>query len=195
MSLICVLINSGAFVVGHPSQGILDAIPLPLVRIWEFFTGVGLGNYFSRWTKFKARSQPIIFGRFGLWTYGGMVATLGLLCLPANRLTSLVVLTFSAWIFGLASERTIPARILSTKTMILGGGISYSMYLVQEPVKELTKMVADHAHIGSAGFRLGMMVILLLAIATIMFKGIEGPVRKALRGGFARLEARRQIKA
>jgi peptidoglycan/LPS O-acetylase OafA/YrhL len=132
-----------------------------------------------------------LIGGGGLWTYGSAIATIALLCCPASRWTSLVVVAFAALLFGLAAETTLLSRFLSTNTMLLGGGISYSIYLVQMPVKSWVQAIAERLHVGSEAVRFGATTVALLGVSLLLFKGVEDPARKLLRGVFARMEARR----
>jgi peptidoglycan/LPS O-acetylase OafA/YrhL len=194
MLALAVSINSGVYVLGYPSHGILSAIPLPLIRLPEFLTGVELGNYYLAFVS-RERSS---FNRTwlktpGLWTYPAVVATIALLCRARGPATSLVLIAFAALVFGLALERTLISRILATKLMIFGGGISYSIYLLQAPVKDMVLKISDSLHINSAMVRMASMVASLLVLSAISFKTVEGPARQRLRSLFARLEQRRMI--
>ena len=191
---LAVFINSGVYILGYPSHGVLSEIPLPLLRLPEFLTGVGLGNYYLGWI---SRKRPSLKRRWlntpGLWTYPAVLVTIALLCRARGPATSLVLIAFAALVFGLASERTFISRILATKLMIFGGGISYSIYLLQAPVKDMVLKISDSLHINSAMVRTASMVVSLLVLSAISFKTVEGPARQKLRSLFARLEERRMI--
>jgi peptidoglycan/LPS O-acetylase OafA/YrhL len=188
-----VAINSAANVLGYASHGILHAVPLPLMRLPEFLAGVGLGNYFLRKTaSAAARSRPSVPAS-GLWTYVPVIVTIALLCRARDHWTSLVLITFAMLIFGLASERTLLAQVLSSKIVLFGGAISYSVYLLQAPVKDMVRIFADHLQIASVGFRTGLLFALLLLLSAISFKSIEEPARRRLRSMFAALEERRMV--
>lgn len=196
MLLICVSINSGSRSLGSHSPYLFSSVPLPLLHLPEFFTGVGLGNYFSglfKQTKSASSGARTLPGR-GIWTYLSVLVTIGLLCRGASPWTSLIVVAFAALIFGLAAERTLLSRFLSTPIMLLGGGISYSMYLMQVPVKILVLLLADRLHYQSQALRMGATGILLITISLILFWAVENPARRLLRTGFARLEERREAK-
>ena len=188
MLLLCVAINSGSRSWGYKPEGIWHWIPLPIPHLPEFFTGVGLGNlYLRRLTNESSESLP---GR-GLWTYASLLATLALLCLPANRWTSTVVVAFAALLFGLAAEKTLLSRFLSTNAMLLGGGISYSVYLVQMPVKNWVQLITSAMHLNSEALRFLITATVLIGVSLILFKAVEDPARKVLRGVFSRMEAAR----
>jgi peptidoglycan/LPS O-acetylase OafA/YrhL len=194
MLAMAVFINSSVYVLGYPSHGALSVIPLPLMRLPEFLAGVGLGNYYLAVVSRKRSSvSSTLLSKPGLWTYLALLVTIALLCRPRGAMTSLVLIAFAALVFGLAAERTLVSRILSTKFMVLGGGISYSIYLLQAPVKDMVLKISDSWHINSTFIRMGSMVFSLFVLSAISFKSVEGPARHQLRSLFARLEQRRMI--
>jgi peptidoglycan/LPS O-acetylase OafA/YrhL len=194
MLALAVFTNSGVYILGYPSHGVLSGIPLPLIRLPEFLVGVGLGNYYLA---LVSRKRPSLMRKWvimpGLWTYPAVLVTIALLCRARGPATSLVLIAFAALVFGLASERTLISRILATKLMIFGGGISYSIYLLQAPVKDMVLSISDRLHIQSSTFRTLSVVVFLIALSAISFKMIEGPARHKLRSLFARLEQRRML--
>ena len=188
MLLLCVALNSTSRVLGYKAQGLWRWIPLPLPHLPEFLTGVALGNYFLRRLTLKPGGNM----GAGLWTYGGAALTAAILCLPAGRWTSAVVIGFAALLYGLAAEKTLLARFLSTKAMLLGGEISYSVYLIQIPLKSWIKMAFDRMHAGSEVVRLGVTAVALIVVSLILYKTVEVPARKLIRSVFAKLEVRRE---
>ncbi len=196
MLLLCVAVDSTSRVLGYKPQGIFRWLPLPLPHLPEFFAGVGIGNYFLRHLALNNMrpGAPLLRGN-GLWTYASVAATLALLCCPINRWTSLVVTAFAALLFGLAAERTLLSRFLSTRIMLLGGGISYSIYLMQMPVKFWIQAIAKRTHLGSETLRFAITVVALIGISWFLFRAVEDPARRVLRGLFANMEARRDRRA
>jgi peptidoglycan/LPS O-acetylase OafA/YrhL len=191
---LAVFINSGVYILGYPSHGVLSEIPLPLMRLPEFLTGVGLGNYYLQWVSRKRpRLKCAWLHTPGVWTYPAVLVTIALLCRARGPATSLVLIAFAALVFGLASESTLISRILATRLMIFGGGISYSIYLLQAPVKDMVLKISDSLHINSTMVRMASMIVSLLVLSAISFKTVEGPARQKLRSLFARLEQRRMI--
>jgi peptidoglycan/LPS O-acetylase OafA/YrhL len=192
MLLVCVLCNLSTHVFASTSYTWLDRIPLPLLRLPEFLAGVASGNYFlGRLSHPELRADGKVLAGNGAWTYLSAIATIALLCTPEGQWTSLVAVSFCTLVFGLAAEKTMLSRVLSTKTMLLGGGISYSIYLMQQPVKELVNLSASRFHVSSEAARMGAMILLLFTVSYLLFKGVEEPVRRLLRSFFAKLEQRR----
>jgi peptidoglycan/LPS O-acetylase OafA/YrhL len=191
---LAISVNSGVYILGYPSHGVLSKVPLPLIRLPEFLVGVGLGNYYLTFVSRKRPSPKRVWSNTqGLWTYPAVLVTIALLCRARGPATSVVLIAFAALVFGLASERTLISRMLSTQRMIFGGGISYSIYLLQAPVKDMVLHISDRLHIESSGVRMLCMVAFLIAFSAISYKIIEGPARHKLRSFFARLEQRRML--
>ena len=194
--LVCVALNSGSRTLGYTAEGVFRRIPLPLLHLSEFFTGVGLGNYFLRRSALAdARLNARILRGSGTWTYVSALATVALLCRAPGRWTSLVVIAFSALIFGLAAEKTLLSRFLATRVMVLGGGISYAIYLMQMPLKLWVSLTFERLGIQLLSLRLVVTALLLIAVSLLLFKLVEDPARKLLRSFFARVEQGRQAAA
>lgn len=180
MLAVCVGVNSASRTLGYVAEGWYRWTPLPVLHLPEFLVGVGLGNLYLR--------RGAQAGR-GMLTYGAGLATVALLCCPAGRWTSVVVIAFAALLYGLAAESTMVSRLLSTKTMLLGGGISYSIYLVQMPVKAWVQGVAQRVGLRSEMVRFGVTAVALMGISLLLFRFVEDPARRVLRASFARLNA------
>jgi peptidoglycan/LPS O-acetylase OafA/YrhL len=191
---LAVVMNSSVYILGYPSHGVLSGMPLPLIRLPEFLVGVGLGNYYLA---VVSRKRPGLkhtwLNTQGLWTYSAAMVTIALLCRARGTATSVVLIAFAALVFGLASERTLVSRILATKLMMFGGSISYSIYLLQAPVKDMVLKISDSLHVNSTMVRMGCMVASLFVLSALSFETVEGPTRQKLRYFFARLEQRRML--
>ena len=196
MLALCVGFDSGARTLGYAPDRFLQ-VPLPIWHLPEFFAGVGLGNYFLRrlaLSNMQTPWRPVLPGR-GLWTYGSVIAAMALLCRPQDRWLSFVVPAFCALVFSLAAERTLLSRFLSTPLVMLGGGISYSIYLFQFPVRQWVQAITERMHLHSETLRSAITVATLLVLSLILFKGVEDPARRVIRRFFAALEARRGTQA
>jgi peptidoglycan/LPS O-acetylase OafA/YrhL len=101
------------------------------------------------------------------------------------------VVSFAALLFGLAAERSLLQRMLSTRWMLVGGQISYGMYLLQWPCKMEVNHVCELLHISSMPLRLLLDVLVLIALSTLGFYLVENPARRLIRRGFARIESLR----
>jgi peptidoglycan/LPS O-acetylase OafA/YrhL len=167
-------------------------VPLAVQRLPEFLAGVMLGNYFYGSAIRERDKYGEAEGKRGGWlTYVGAIAGLALLCHVQWRWSSLIVLPSSLLIFGLSVEKTLISDFLSTRIMIFGGAISYSMYLIQNTVKDIAKWLGPRVHIHSELGLSVLMLILLVLLSAASFEGIEKPARDVIRSFFAKLERRR----
>jgi peptidoglycan/LPS O-acetylase OafA/YrhL len=185
----CVAIRSAFYSLGTPRVPLVQFVPQPILHLGEFLAGVCIGNYILRHFAVGTRLP----GR-GAWTYGSALLTTVLLCCASVQWTSLVVLGFSALIYGLGAERSLLSRVLSTRLLLLGGGVSYSIYLMQVEVKGWVILAATRLHLQSPSLRLIITTAILLILSLALFEGVEQPSRKILRSFFARLEQRRMIR-
>jgi peptidoglycan/LPS O-acetylase OafA/YrhL len=167
-------------------------VPIAVQRLPEFLAGVTLGNLFY-WTSLHARErnnglEPRMSG--GWLTYVATFVGIVLLCHATWRWSSLIVLPWSLLIFGLAVEKTPISDLLSTRMMIFGGAISYSMYLLQTSVKDIAKWIGPRIHVHSESALSVLMFILLVLISAASYEGIEKPARDLIRSFFAKRERR-----
>lgn len=155
-------------------------LPLPLLRLPEFLLGMTIGLQHLRGKHPKPglpRSSRISLCAFSI---------LVLLSLPIGTWVSLVMVPFSILVHDLAVGESRLARLLSTPTMVLLGGASYSVYLLQFPVRSWTRVLSEHllgriAHLGTP-----FTPIVLVIFSIGVYRFWEEPARKALRNWFAR---------
>jgi peptidoglycan/LPS O-acetylase OafA/YrhL len=191
MLLVCVALNTSSRTLSYPAQGVFRWIPLAPLHVSEFLAGVGLGNYFLRRMRDVAPTGRNVVAGSGALTYVSAALAVGLLCRAGDRWTSVVDVAFCGLILGLAGERTGLSRFLSTPTMVLGGGISYSVYLIQMPVKSWVYLATTRLHVHSEVIRLSLTAVALLVISWVLFRTVEDPCRRVLRDFFLRLETTR----
>jgi peptidoglycan/LPS O-acetylase OafA/YrhL len=185
------LLNSGVRVLGYPTHGLLSTIPLPILRLPEFFAGIGLGNYFLHTDSHTQAQGRTLLPVRGAVTYLSVALAALLLCRAVGPLTSLVIVPFTALILGLATEVTKLSRFLSDRWMIFGGGISYAVYLLQVAAKDFAISAATRLHSNSVGLRFAATLLILLLASAITYQFVELPGREKLRSFFANLEKRR----
>lgn len=184
----CVLFDTVTRTLGSTPSGVYRFIPLALCHLPEFIAGVTCGNLLLRRLRTPAHaSSPLLFVS-GAFSWVAALASAFVLCLTPNRWTSIVILAFSSLLFGLAAERTLLSRALSTPLMVLGGGISYSVYLLQLSVKTWTGIIIEHTKISSEAFRFLCSLTMLLVLSYLLFTFFENPARKVLRNLFSRIE-------
>jgi peptidoglycan/LPS O-acetylase OafA/YrhL len=182
-----VALNLTRNVAGHLDESFLIPwVPLALLRLPEFLAGVTMGNYFSRAMVRTCQDPKTANLAHGGWfTYTGTALGIATLCHAPWRWSSLIVIPGSLFIFGLASENTAISRALSSKWMIFGGGISYSLYLIQISAKEISTWLAACLGYGSIAGLSVIMCVVLLTMSLTLFLGVEQPARNALRKFFA----------
>lgn len=90
-----------------------------------------------------------------------------------------------AWIAALALSRRGLARFLSTKTLVLGGFISYSLYMTHLVWFGMWRAATGAAGIeGGAVYALAVVLLVVgaLVIAWLMWRFVEEPAREWMRG-------------
>jgi len=90
-----------------------------------------------------------------------------------------------AWIGALALARGGLARALSTRTLVLGGFISYSLYMTHLVWMGLWRAAMRVAGIESGAlYAIGVVVLIIgaLIIAWVMWRVVEEPAREWMRG-------------
>jgi len=177
---------------GHVDTSLLtfSHVPIPILRMPEFITGVVMGNLYilnhGNYIRFRSR----IAGIFG-WTSFAALVTIALLCRSNGRWDSLNCVGFCLLIYSLAAEDSMISRLLSNPLAKLGGSISYSMYLIQTSIRDFTKQIAAQFGLRSEIGLIILMSCLLTIVSYLLFQLVEDPARVFLRSMFARLENRR----
>jgi peptidoglycan/LPS O-acetylase OafA/YrhL len=180
-----VLGNTAAHTLGEPGyEGLFRYLTFPIVRLPEFFLGVCLGNLFL----LSNRNVPFRIPRIpAAWTWTGFLSALILLSVDIPRWSSLVLVSFSIVLLGLAAETSLLSRFLSTRVIVFGGAVSYSVYLLQMPAKVWGHNILAAIGINSATAQMAAVPVVLLALAIPAYLFVEEPSRKALRKTFAAL--------
>jgi peptidoglycan/LPS O-acetylase OafA/YrhL len=181
LAIIAVMSTIWCVIAGTPLQSIgvrynlafgLALGPLPIVRFPEFLIGVCLGNHFVR-SGFFFRSSSFV--------YVSALVALALLSLPIGTWASLVVIPFAAMIYSLASQSTMLSAYLSSRLMILLGEASYSLYLLQAPVRDLMRVVSNHVPAAFARLATPATPIVLVLFSLVVFRIWEEPCRRTIR--------------
>jgi peptidoglycan/LPS O-acetylase OafA/YrhL len=181
-------------------------IPAPVIHLPEFLTGVIIGNLYLQsrgridWPRllhWKGMSRnsaptgaPLAAGAgFPFLTLIGLLSSLFVLSAPHGRWEGFVLPSFGLFLFGIAAERSLISRFLSTPILILGGEISYAMYLLRTPMQKWVLAIPSPqlSHIVEAVY----LPLGLIPFSLLCFYFIEGPSRRALRRLFATLQGRR----
>src|SRR5262245_45903466 len=146
-------------------------VPLPVLRLPEFLVGVSLGLLFLR-----SGQRP----RFPQLFYLAAASAFVVLSLPIGSWVSIVMIPAAFMLYELAFSDGFPARLLSSRWLVVLGGASYAIYLLQYPVRAWTKLLFSHA--GSSFALMGTVLtpVFLIALSIAFFRGWEEPLRKLL---------------
>ena len=148
-------------------------------RIPEFLVGMALGQFFLR-------SRP---AHRPLRVYVCLATTLLLLSSPIGFWVSVVIVPFALLTYDLAYSQDPVARLLSTRIMLLLGGASYGIYLLQYPVRAWMRVLFSMApaNLWTLGQILTPIILILFSI--VVFRFWEERWRRALRRWFARADS------
>lgn len=176
-------------VLGHTMTPAIDpltrvtGLPLPIFRFPEFLVGMTLGLIFLR-TDGRQRRSPLV--------YMAVLTVLVILVFVKGPWLSLLAIPLSVLIYEFAAADSLLARLLGSKSLLLLGGASYAIYLLQEPVRSW----AHFAVTGSTDLRTAksgidsfLSPIILIGFSIAVFLFWEEPMRKWLRSWFKRHSA------
>jgi peptidoglycan/LPS O-acetylase OafA/YrhL len=147
-------------------------VPLPVFRVPEFMVGMALGLAFLRGTA---------------WRHSALISIASLFCaivvlgLPLGRWASVVVIPFAILMMSLAYQRGPVAHMLSNRVVILLGGASYAVYLLQLPTRIYTRLIFAQILHGPHDLDAFLSPCLLLILSVLVFLFWEEPARKFLR--------------
>jgi len=154
--------------VGVP---LLPDLPLPALRSFEFLFGMLICKLFFTAPQM---AQAIARGWMTALTLAGIVVILS--SSVNSHVTAVATILFGIQILQLAAGKNWIATALSTQTMVLLGGASYALYLIQSPMKGwLRLIISDEALVSAAN----PLAALLAAITIYLF--IEQPMRRHVR--------------
>jgi peptidoglycan/LPS O-acetylase OafA/YrhL len=148
------------------------------MRLPEFILGMATGLIFLKGKSAARIATPLILG--GL--IAGALAAVFSSQIPFAVLhTALLAPAFAALVYGLA---LLPAwsKFLRWAPLVLLGNASYSLYLLHSNIMGMYFFgnAGLLQHTSPAGIAVGFAII--LAAAILVFKFIEEPARKKLRG-------------
>ena len=149
-------------------------LPLPLIRFPEFVLGAIAGIYFLRGGAVRNAAWVATIS---------IVAIAGVESSIRGIWTSVLVIPFLTLLYSLAADGGIWTRIFSTKALTLLGGASYSVYLLQDPVRMWTHRIL-HPGGPSDGIDQWLSPVVLVAFSVVVFLWWEEPARRWLRGAF-----------
>ncbi|KUR75565.1 acyltransferase [Novosphingobium sp. Fuku2-ISO-50] len=160
-------ISPGVHVV--PFLGTDTQIPMPLFRMAEFAYGMALCQMFVRW-------PPTLSPRTAGIAELGLVAAMLITLASAEAMQTKAIFTVLAGIFILISAQGVGAVtcILSTRALLLLGGASYAIYILQQPLHSLCSLLVR------SPFDQVISPIVTIVGAILAFQWIEQPARRFL---------------
>lgn len=147
-------------------------IPLSVLRIPDFILGVALGNLFL-----SGKTCP----RGAFVTVMAALATILLLSIPIGQVVSLVIIPFAVLIYELASPSNRIGVLFSKRLMLLLGGASYSVYMLQSPFRDWVRILSTKLLRHGARFATPLTPVLLVLFSILVFKFWEEPWRRSIR--------------
>lgn len=158
-------------------------IPLPIWRFPEFLVGVVLGICFLRGERSDRGPD-----NHSLRASMAVVAIVLLLSCPLGDWVSLALIPFAVLIYELAYGNNWLTTALSTRPMVLLGGASYSIYLLQFPVRSWMRTVFLHLPTTIQPFGAPLTPLVLILFSLAVFRYLEEPARRLLKRGFAAVD-------
>ena len=150
----------------------MGAMPLPLLRAPEFFLGILVARFYQRGMLGSLRHD--IFPLTAIAATGILLAMTS-----ADWIAAWAAIGFAAIIATCAVNDGLVRRGLSSGPLVLLGGASYALYILQSPVR-------DWGYIAFAGDMalLGRVIYqpLLILVSIAVYLLLEEPARRLLRG-------------
>jgi peptidoglycan/LPS O-acetylase OafA/YrhL len=151
-------------------------MPLPLLRLPEFVTGIICALLFRAGAldRFRSDLAAVLAGAF---TVVALVAT------TAATIAAFAGIGFLALIATCAVNQGMVRRALSHKSLVLLGNASYALYILQIPVRKWMPVIftGEWEWIGRLLYQ-----PLLVIISIAVFVLLEEPARRFLRGAIAK---------
>ena len=156
---------------GTPGRRLL----LPVLCLPDFLLGATLGALFLD----KKASQPKSSSNDWI-TLAGILPGICVMAEAFNPyvLSLAVTWTFAWSIYRLADGRGPLSAFLSSRVLMLLGGASFSMYLLQGPMRVIVHRIFERVH---PGLDAAVFPFVLIAAACLIFLFYEEPMRAVLR--------------
>ena len=157
------------------AYGLVFRLPVPFLRLPEFVYGMIFGTLFLRNKFIHSRLAP----------YAAIIIIViasGSSTFPAIQ--TVVLLAFGPLILSLAaaSKKQFIRKCLENRILVVLGGASYTLYLLQFPMRKyIAFWVPDHLALYA---KLAFAPVLIFT-SVFVFLYYEGPMRKLLRRAFS----------
>ncbi len=149
-------------------------LPVTLLRLPEFALGVLIGQYVLNRGR---EGRPIPQRR---WPHVLFLAACCVVLFATNRhgWVSFAAAGVGSLIYCAAGQAYIPRLALGNRCMVVLGGASYAMYLLQEPVRIYTANLVARRYPSADPF---IALLALLCLSVLIFYFYEQPARSWLR--------------
>ncbi len=170
------------FVTGSPSADLLALIRYnPLFHLPAFVAGMVA----------EQASRRICVPVWIVWPALGLILCVLLVGrrIPYDFVNNgLLILPFSALILGLARERGLLSRLLSTRIFVQAGEASCSLYLLHLPLRPWVLALNDAVfRLDRSSWLLVSLGLVLCVIASLVaFRFVEEPYRRSVRAALTR---------
>jgi peptidoglycan/LPS O-acetylase OafA/YrhL len=168
--------------LGPIDASILHWIPLPIVRLPEFVLGIFVA---LRLIDSPKKGNPL---RIALY----LLVALVMLSVLDSPWLSLITLPYLGLIYELGADKSWFTKALSWRPLVFLGGASYSIYLLQYPIRNWVRFLCEKSL--RAPYIVGSLLSppLLICVACLVFHLYEEPMRRILKRVFSALEFHRQ---
>jgi peptidoglycan/LPS O-acetylase OafA/YrhL len=174
----------GVFALGAPAEHFLWPGRFGPSRVPEFCLGIVTAVCYRRFSV-NGRKNWILIGGGLLLIVAGIAMSLKAPAYLANGPLAGPGAAFL--IYGLAGGYGFLARWLSLPWIVLLGGSSFSFYLIHDPIIRVCRGIFQHFHLNITGLSEalvvgGVLFVITQALSIVIFKKVELPIQKRLRG-------------
>jgi len=151
-------------------------VPIPLFRLAEFTYGMAICQMFMRWPLFPG-TRPVRARVANVLEIGlslGMAAVL--VTADSAHAKALFTVLTGLFILVAAHGAGVISRLMSTPALLLLGGASYSIYILQQPIHSLCSALIR------APYDQMISPVATIACAIVAYTFVEQPARRLLMG-------------
>lgn len=163
----------------------ITLVPLPVFRFPEFLAGMLMGVIYLRSDRWKT---------WALTPYVAIAGMFAILLFISGPWLSLLAIPYAILIYDLATNPSAVSRLFGTGRIVLLGGASYAIYLLQEPVRSWLHRLfrgSWNPTVDRGGLDALLAPVVLVLVSVLVFLFWEEPARKWLRMWFKKRLARK----
>jgi peptidoglycan/LPS O-acetylase OafA/YrhL len=187
--LVNVVLRTPLFHPLMPESWLTRSIILPVLCLPEFVLGMVLGALFLR----RRNHEPDATTNDWITAAGILPCCVLIATGVGDLLTSLAAVLCFGWaIYRLANGRGWLTNLLSSPPMLLLGGASFSIYLLQALVREGVHRLLSSSH---PGLDAALSPLVLIALCCLIFLYYEEPMRDVVRNMLLRKKTAAKVAA